>query len=253
MDEIRLIHGDCLEVMATLDEGSVDLIVTSPPYNQLGKRSPATGTGILSGNAWVSKVASRGYADDMGEEDYRSWLGSVASGMLRVLRPGGSLFFNHKIRYRDKQMIHPLDYVRDWPGWTLRQEIVWDQAAAIAFNCGLFAPTDERIYWLVKPGADYEMNDGAAGMLSVWRVDRNRHIKGSVKGHPCPFPVEIPARCIKALTKPGDLVLDPFAGSGSTLVACVKAGRRGIGIEIDPKYIPVAERRIDAARTPLFT
>jgi site-specific DNA-methyltransferase (adenine-specific) len=250
--EVTLWQGDCLERMRDIPEGTVDAIVTSPPYNQLGKRQPAKGSGIMQGNRWLSKVAAKGYVDDMQEADYLAWLASVADALARVARPGASFFFNHKVRWREGAMLHPIDYVRAWPGWTLKQEIIWDQAGAIAFNCGLFAPTDERIYWLVKPGAAPTWNPGAAGMLSVWRVDRNRHIKGSIVGHPCPYPVEIPKRCIEATTKPGDTVLDPFAGSGTTLVACMKTGRKCIGIELDPKYIPIIERRVKSAETPLF-
>lgn len=250
MIDIR--QGDCIEVMAGLAEGSVDCIVTSPPYNQLDNRIPKGGSGMHANNGWLAKVTAKGYADDMSEQDYRAWLSRVATGCLRVLRPGGSLFFNHKIRYRHGEMFHPIDYVRDWPGWKLRQEIIWDRAGGFAFNCGLFAPSDERIYWLAKPGADCGWNDGAAGMLSVWRVNSNKHMKGSEKEHPCPFPLEIPTRCIKAVTKPGETILDPFAGSGRTLVAAMKAGRNAIGIEIDARYIPVIERAIKAAATPLF-
>jgi DNA modification methylase len=251
-DGIRLYHGDCREVMAGMEAGSVDAIVTSPPYNQLGKRMPARGSGHMEGNRWVAKVAARGYADDMAEDDYREWLKSVAAACARVARPGASMFFNHKVRHRGGEMFHPLDYVREWPDWQLRQEIIWDRAGAIAFNCGLFAPSDERVYWLVRPGADPGWNDGASSSLSIWRIPSNKHINTSVKGHPCPFPLEIPARCIGAVTLPGETVLDPFAGSGTTLVACMKAGRRGIGIEDKAEYIPVIEARCRAAETPLF-
>ncbi len=252
MKDIEIIHGDCLEVMARMAPGSVDAIVTSPPYNQLGKRIPPGGSGLLAQSRWVAKVTTKGYVDDMPESEYRNWLASVASEMARVTKPGGSLFFNHKIRYRDGEAIHPIDYVRSWPEWQFRQEIVWDRAGGFAFNCGLFAMSDERIYWLVKPGSSWGWNDGAASMLSVWRIPSNKHINGSVKGHPCPFPLKIPIRCITAVTSPGGLVLDPFAGSGSTLVACQKTGRRGIGIELNEDYIKIIERRVADARTPLF-
>lgn len=248
--DVTLIHGDCRDVMKTLEAGSVDAIVTSPPYNQLGKVSDRGG--LLKDSRWLAKLAAKGYVDDMTEEDYRAWLKAVAAECARVTRPGGSMFFNHKIRYRDGEMLHPIDYVREWPDWKFRQEIVWDRAGGFAFNCGLFAPADERIYWLVKPGEKWGWNEGAASMLSVWRIPSNKHISGSIKGHPCPFPMEIPTRCIKAVTLPGEIVLDPFAGSGTTGVACMKAGRKAILIESADRYIPLIQRRLKAVETPLF-
>ena len=66
-------------------------------------------------------------------------------------------------------------------------------------------------------------------------------------GHPAPFPVELPRRCMKMFSYVGDTVLDPFLGSGTTLVACVQNNRKGIGIELDQRYSELAHRRIDVA------
>ena len=76
--------------------------------------------------------------------------------------------------------------------------------------------------------------------------------KGKPKYHVSQKPVRIMAHLIQKYTKPGDLILDPFTGSGSTLVAAMKTGRRAIGIEIDEAYVRIAERRIAEAETPLF-
>jgi modification methylase len=252
-DQITIIEGDCLQLLPTLEPGSVDLVVTSPPYNQLGSRiGSGSGSGRMKGDRWIAKVAARGYADDMPEPEYREWLSAVAAALAVVVRPGGSFFFNHKVRYRDGEMLHPLDYVRDWPGWAIRQEVIWDRGSGFAFNSGIFAPSDERLYWLVKPGGKWAWNAGASSMFTVWRVQPNNTAKGSIDGHPCPYPLEIPARCIDAVTSPGDLVLDPFGGSGTTAVAAMKAGRRCVLIEKDPRYIPTIRRRVAEARTPLL-
>lgn len=251
MDDITIIHGDCLDVLPTLEAGSVDAIVTSPPYNQLGSRIVDRG-GRMAKDGWLAKVESIGYADDMAEPDYRAWLAAVADSLATVARPGASFFFNHKIRYRGADVLHPMDYVREWPGWQLKQEIIWDKCGGIAFNCGRFAPADERIYWLVRDGAAPTWNAGSARMLTVWRISSASDTSPFRADHPCPFPPEIPARCIAATTMPGDIVLDPFAGSGTTAEACMKAGRRCIAIEKDERYIKTIYRRVSEARTPLF-
>lgn len=181
-----------------------------------------------------------GYADDMDEDEYGAWQADVARLVADATRPGGSFFYNHKVRYRDGRPIHPLDIVRRFPGWSLRQEIIWDRPGAFAFNARLFAPSDERIYWLVRDGADYHWNQAAASLLSVWRMAPPIE----VAGHPCPFPETLAARCIAATSMPDDLVLDPFAGSGTTLVAAKGLGRKAVGIEVEARYCEVAASRL---------
>lgn len=241
-DGITIYHGDCREVLAFLPSASVAATVTSPPYNTLGSRMPAKGTGC-KGRAiqgWLDSVAKDGYADDMSEEEYGDWQSSVAAAIATVTRPGGSFFYNHKIRYRDGVLIHPLDLVRRFVGWMFRQEVIWERPGSFAFNARLFAPNDERIYWLVREGADFVWNQVAASWLSVWRMIP----PAEIQGHPCPFPKDLPARCITATTNPGDTVLDPFVGSGQTLIEAKLLGRRGIGIDRREDYCELAANRL---------
>jgi len=235
---VSLYHGDAESVLAALPENSVDCIVTSPPYNQLGNLSKPSH--IHKGNRWIAKVADHGYSDDMTEPDYTAWLARVAASLLRVAKPGASMFFNHKIRYRSSEPIHPLDLVRTFEGWTLRQEIVWDRRRSMALNARMFAPSDERIYWMVKPGAPHKWNQDALAM-SVWFHVPDHNPNGE---HPCPFPLAIPNRCISATTDPGDVVLDPFVGSGTTVRAAADMGRRGIGIDVSADYLRIAGDRM---------
>jgi DNA modification methylase len=111
----------------------------------------------------------------------------------------------------------------------------------------LFAPNDERIYWLVRNGADYVWNQAAASWLSVWRMVP----PADVKGHPCPYPEMLPSRCIAATTMPDDTVLEPFCGSGTTLLAAKELGRRAIGIEIEERYCEIAAKRLSQEVLPL--
>lgn len=219
---------------------AVDCVVTSPPYNTLGSRIPASPTGKYAGSAWHAKVVEHGYADDMDEATYIGWQIAVADGLADACKPGASLFYNHKVRYRDKVPVHPIDIVRQFDGWSLRQEIVWDRRSGMALNASMFCPSDERIYWMVKPGSDHKWNQTSAGQMTVWSFPPQT----GIDGHPCPYPLQLPTRCIAATTDPGDLVLDPFAGSGTTLRAAMDLGRKSIGIEKHEPYLEVIAKRL---------
>lgn len=237
-DAVTLWHGDCLDVLPNVS--GVATVITSPPYNQLGSRIRRNPGGMFNGNGWLAKVDDNGYADDLTEDEYAAWQAAIATALAGATAPGGSLFYNHKIRYRDGAPLHPIDLVRSWPEWRLRQEIVWDRRRAMAFNARMFPPSDERVYWLVNGDGDHEWNQEGARYLSVWTIPPDT----STTDHPCPFPEDLVARCIVATTKPGDVVLDPFAGSGTTLRVAKNLGRRAIGIDRDERYCRMAIERL---------
>ena len=239
-DLVTLYHGDCAEVLRDMDE-AVDCVVTSPPYNQLGSRVPGSPTGIHAANGWIADVNTTGYGDDLSEDEYAEWQGEVADALASVVRPGGSFFYNHKIRYRDSRPLHPIDLVRSWDGWYLRQEIVWDRRKSMVLNARMFPPSDERIYWLIREGAPHTWNhEYGVKNLSVWQMST----PNEVQGHPCPFPEQLVTRCVMATTHPGATVLDPYAGSGTTLIAARALGRRAVGVEVDERYCEVAVQRL---------
>lgn len=211
-----------------------DIVVTSPPYNQgIDKFKPS---GMQKGGAWVQKVARLAYADSMPEADYQQWQRSLLDIWHNILRDGGSVFYNHKIRYRNKQAVTPYEWL---PGpFTLRQEIVW-RHPSITLNARMFIPQDERIYWMYK-GDDFAFDDSTEikSWSTVWDV--GNEINGD---HAVAFPTELPKRCIRACTKTGESILDPFLGSGTTMIAAEMEGRACLGLEIAPEYCDVIVRR----------
>ena len=244
-DGITIYHGDCRDVLPRLS--GVACTVTSPPYNTLGSRVPVNGSGKMAGDGWLAKVSEIGYADDLDEQTYTAGQQDVAALCAEASGSTASFFYNHKIRYRDAGLKHPLDLVRSFRGWVLRQEIVWARDGGVAFNARMFCPSDERIYWMVRPigpgrglPGSYVWNQASASDFTVWRMRQEI----GIDGHPCPYPLQLPARCIQATTGPGDLVLDPFMGSGTTLVAAKAAGRRAVGIELDERFCELAVRRL---------
>jgi len=239
--ECRLILGDCLEVLPTL--GKVDAVVTSPPYNQMSSigAKPSGLWGDSSGglgfvNAWLES----GYADDMDEDAYQAWQNDLFARIGDVCNPTASLFYNHQLRWRDGECSHPIQWFRP-SGWRLRSEIIWDRCGGMMFNARMFVRVDERILWFARSD-NHKWNQTSVGLGTIWKIPRAQN-----KEHPVAFPTELPFRCIESATDPGDLVLDPFAGSASTGVAAINLGRRFIGIEREPKYFDIACRRIEEA------
>jgi len=158
--------------------------------------------------------------------------------MLRICK--GAVFYNHKVRYAIKRrgaVYHPVDLLRGFPLWC---EIIWKRSMC-GQNVPRFNAVDERIYQLQRPVVWNE-----CGYTTVWEIDQER----DRNGHPCPFPVEIPSRCIRSTTNPGNIVLDCFVGSGTTCVAAKQLGRKFCGIEINPDYCKIAEDRL--RQTELF-
>jgi DNA modification methylase len=239
--DCRLILGDCLEVLPTL--GPVDAVVTSPPYNQMtGLMREPSGSWAKSdfGRSFVENWQTKGYTDDIPEEEYQVQQNSLFALIGTIAAPNASLFYNHQIRWRDGNMLHPIDWFKP-AGWKMRSEIIWDRGGGMMFNARMFVRFDERILWMTR-GKTWKWNQSHVGLGTIWRIAREQN-----KTHPVAFPVQLPANCIGAATDPNDVVLDPFMGSGSTLVACAKLDRRGVGIEIDPGYFDDACRRVEEA------
>lgn len=244
----RLACGDCLEILPTIEAGSVDAVVTSPPYNQLGERMPDSPTGIWrdKGRGFLDSVNTRGYPDDIDELEYQKQQNDLFGSMVRAVKDGGSLFYNHQLRWRDGECIHPIQWFSP-SGWKLRSEIIWDRCGGMMFNARMFCRFDERIIWFCK--GSHKWNQSEVGHGTVWRIARETN-----KEHPVAFPMEVPSRCIRAATDECDTVIDPYMGSATTGVACERLGRKFIGIEQEPKYFDIACRRIEEAckSQPLF-
>jgi len=245
---ITIYHGDCREVLPHVDP--VNAVVTSPPYNVLhtipehgsGMRKPPEGKKTARGGAgFHAALASRGYDDKTNEAAYQSWQNDIFSAIPCADK--ASLFYNHQERWIDGECVHPVRWFSP-VGWSLRQEIIWDRSVGMMLNARMFCRYDERILWFVR--GRWKWNQSFVGLGTVWRIACEQN-----KPHPVAYPLEIPRRCIAAATDPGDLVLDPFMGSGTTLVAAKDLGRKAIGIEIEEKYCEIAARRLAQEVLPL--
>jgi modification methylase len=230
-----VIVGDILEKLKTFPDASIDITVTSPPYNKRRK---------LSGWLISSKAYSH-FDDYMPETEYQAWQTKVLNELFRVTRPGGSLFYNHKIRWDSGNLLHPYTWISE-SKWFLRQEIIWDRGLAGNLRGWRFFQVDERIYWLYRPIGEHivgeELESRHAKISSIWRFKPAKRMDS----HPAPFPIELPVRAIYSM--PGDskkIVLDPFCGTGTTLVAAKILGHSFIGIDISPNYVEHTKKRLE--------
>lgn len=234
--ETNIIYNeDCLKTMERIHDNSVDLVVTSPPYNKgfyankNAKQSKVWNT--LNGR----KIAYDSFSDDMPPEEYEEWQKAVISECIRILKPSGSLFYNHKdIIY--KGLIVPPKWVYDFK---VRQQIIWDRQSSCMVDPHYFMPANEWIYWIVKDEKRVFFDkEKSAFRTNIWRMNTDKN------PHPAPFPYIMAANIINCCSKEGDIVYDPFMGSGTTAIASVKLGRQYIGSEISGKYVQMANEKI---------
>jgi len=235
---VTIYNGDCRDVLLTLS--GVSCVVTSPPYNQLSGIAGGVASGLwgdrAGGLGFVERWADCGYADDLPEGEYQALQNETFSAIRGACSDDASLFYNHQVRWRDGSMLHPVNWFHP-VGWALRQEIIWDRGGGMMFNARMFCRFDERILWFIA-GKTWQWNQEMVGLGTIWRIPKEQN-----KPHPVAFPTEIPARCIAATTTAGGIVLDPFMGSGTTLVAAKNLGRKAVGIEIEERYCEIAAQR----------
>ena len=245
----RVLRGDCVALMNSLPAESVDLVFADPPYNlQLGGELHRPDNSRVDGvdAAWDRFSDFRAYDDFT-----RAWLQAVR----RLLKPAGSLWVigsYHNI-YRVGALLQDI-------GFWLINDIVWRKANPMPnFKGTRFANAHETLLWCSRdPNARYTFNYEALKaanddlqMRSDWFLpicagaERLKDARGK-KVHPTQKPEALLARIFSAATKPGDLVLDPFLGSGTSAAVAKRFGRRWIGIERDEAYARAAEKRIDA-------
>jgi adenine-specific DNA-methyltransferase len=242
--------GDCRELLKDLESNSIKMTVTSPPYNL--KKSYGL------------------YSDNVSLDEWKKLIDETMKEVYRVLTPDGSFFLNvSPVPEKKTKEIIPLDSIA-WElgkknGFKLRNKIVWHFNNMQ--NCtNRLSGRWEAILWFVKDLNNYTFNlkdikipvltkkdkrfDASVGRnpTDVWffnRVNNMTKKKYGMGDHPCIYPVDMIERIIKMSTNPEDWILDPFLGSGTTLVVAQKLNRNAIGFELDPKFEKVIKRRLE--------
>ncbi len=212
-----IIHGDCLHTLKCMPEASVDAIVTDPPYG-------------INFHSTFRKDTSRHFPKIANDNaPYIWWLHDAA----RVLKKGGALLCF--TRYDTEEAFR---YAMRIAGFSPKTQVIWDKGVHSVGDClGDFGLRHENVIFAVK--GRFRFPNGRP--VSVIPIPRLASVRLT---HPNEKPVELLKHLIQAVTKPGDVVLDPFVGSGTTAVAAKALGRRYIGIELDPGYVRKARARI---------
>ncbi len=259
---------DSREIAEVFPADSVALVVTSPPYF-VGKEYELAVTGDPDTRGSVPSVPTS-YLD------YLEMLHDVFAACVDVLEPGGRIAVNVANLGRKPYRSLSADVIsilQDDLGLLLRGEIIWQKAEGATGSVAwgsyrkatnpVLRDLTERVIVASKGRFDRALpkgreerglpyssslsaDDFMEATLDVWKIspESARRVQ-----HPAPFPVELPRRLIDLYTYEGDVVLDPFLGSGSTLVAAERTGRRGFGFDFDPEYCEIAQARLDAEKS----
>ena len=223
---MKLINDDCLKVLPTLEESSIDLIITSPPYN-------------LGNNHHTGNKQHRAYNDNLPEGMYQAQQLQFLNECFKVLKETGSLIYNHKNRIRKGRQLSPYEWIFK-SNFIVKQEIVWVNRSQ-NFDKMRFYPFTERLYWLTKKPETKLFN--AINHQDIF--DRKEWKPEGTKGkHKRAFPIKMVEDILNCFPD-AKIVLDPYMGSGTTGVVAKNLNREFIGIEIDKTYFDMASKRID--------
>jgi len=230
-------HGDSRKVLRSVPNNSVDLVVTSPPYNV--------------------NVDYGVFRDDLDKPEYRLLIRDVFQRLQKLVVESGRVCVNISLK-NDECVVDTPKIIKEEAydcDWNLRFEIVWDKGSSESSSAwgSWRSPSSPRpifnheyifVFDVGEETKKYEKSIEKERFMrlvkSVWNVKPKTHSE-----HPAAFPVEIPKRLIELNSYENDVVLDPFSGSGTTAVAAERLNREWIGIELNQEYIDMAEKRID--------
>jgi len=244
--KIKLYVGDCITVMKTeIRDGSIDLIVTSPPYN----------CGIKYDN----------YSDYIPKEKYYRWCRDWLKECYRVLKNNRRIAINvllnkgnnRRGQGREQPVVEFCNLLKG-VGFTLNNITLWMDDHRVKYTAwgswkSASAPYIFNPYEVIIMASKGDWKREDKGISDITRDEFMEWVAGQWRFspehrrlNPAPFPEELPKRCIKLLSYVGDTILDPFVGSGTTCVVAKKLNRNCIGIDISKKYINIAEKRINS-------
>jgi site-specific DNA-methyltransferase (adenine-specific) len=232
--EINKIYNEpCLDTIRNMTDDFIHLTITSPPYN-LGEKHHTRDNVFNSYDT---------YNDNLDENIYQEEQIKVLNEIYRATKEGGSLMYNHKNRIKNGLQITPYEWLLKTK-WTIKQELVWQNGTPNMDKCR-FYPSTERIYWLSKGIKTTFFNTTSSNDLI-----KDMPV-GTSGEHKRAFPLKLAQRFIICFPD-SEIIYDPYMGSGTTAIACIKEKRNYIGSEISKDYCELANIRIEREKSQLL-
>jgi DNA modification methylase len=241
----KIVAGDCIEKLKDVPDNSVDLVFADPPYNMSKKNG--------LGWAFSKHVTMQEGWDMFTEKEFEEFNKKWISECIRVLKPGGSFFVSGSFHN-----IYDLGYIIKRLGLRVVNSIVWYKPNAQPnITCRMFTESTEHLIWAVKGKKwkfNYDitkteisdpLNPKGKQTRNVWSISLTPKTEKWAGSHPTQKPEELLRRIIISCTEKGDMVLDPFTGTGTTNVVALRCGRNSIGIEKEKDYLKIIKRRLE--------
>lgn len=239
----RIIQGDCLEVMGTIPDNSIDVTFADPPFNL--------------------KKKYNSYYDKREVEGYLSWCKKWLTEMVRITKPAGSIFVHNIPRWLIYfgSYLNEIAVFRHWIAWDAMGSPLGKTLLPNHYGILYYVKSEEFKFYDIRMwhkrcrkchyilqdygGKKSQLHQYGPLVSDVWTdIHRIRHKKRRDE-HPCQLPIHLLERLLLMSTGEGDIILDPFIGTGTTAIAAKKLGRKFIGIDIDPKYVEITNKKIE--------
>ncbi len=247
----RVTKGDCLEIMSKIEDNSVDMCFADPPFNLEKKYSS--------------------YKDQKPVAEYLDWCKEWLSEMVRITKPTGSIFVHNVPKWLTYYacILNDVAYFRHWIAWDAMSNPLGKTLLPAHYGVLFYTkkPNGYKFYEIRTPhkrcrtcgsyikdygGKKDQMHAFGALVSDVWSdIHRIRH---SVRRdeHPCQLPIPLLERIVLMSTDPGDIVFDPFLGTGTTAIAAKTLGRHFVGIDLDPEYVNLANEKLEKVEETMY-
>lgn len=242
--ENSILVGDCINLMSQIEDNSVDVTFADPPFN-LGKKY-------------------NGYRDNKEFDDYLKWCEVWLTQMVRITKPTGSIFVHNIPKWLTyyAAILNKIAYFKHWISWDSPTAPMGESLQPAHYGILYYTKQAKgnkffeirhphkrcrKCKYLIKDygGKKAQLHPYGPLVSDVWtEIHRVRHNKYRDE-HPCQLPIHLLERIILMSSDEGDIVLDPFVGTGTTVIAAKRLGRKYIGIDIDNKYVSITSDKLD--------